>query len=322
LAQASVDGRLEGVLAGVKGEPPVPPPEPPNKLAACEDEGQAQAKATAPLDNQLSTDAPNIGGDAPSQQDVSQLRSEARDLLAQASVDGRLEGVLAGVKGDAAAPQDVSQPSVKFDAAQRKDISDFRAEMGGLLVQATVDGRLESVLAGAKGEPAPQQEEEDIDALRQQAKEKLLHFSQQGGFQSLSAPSAAEEDEVAELRDVARGLLADASETGQLERILCSSKDQEEPTIASPAGLARKEMAVLRQQAAQAQQDVADMRQTFHNTKQEITELQSQALSAKNDVTEIRDWAREAKKDMDDLRKFANEAKMQMQAVVETSKAA
>ena len=39
-------------------------------------------------------------GDAAPQQDVSPLPSKARELLAQAGVNGRLEGVLAGVKGD------------------------------------------------------------------------------------------------------------------------------------------------------------------------------------------------------------------------------
>ena len=59
-------------------------------------------------------------GDAAPQQDVSHLPCKARELLAQAAVNGRLEGVLAGVKGD---------------------LSQLRSEARVLLAQASVDGQ-------------------------------------------------------------------------------------------------------------------------------------------------------------------------------------
>ena len=56
----------------------------------------------------------------------------------QGRVDGRLEGLPAGMKGDAA------------------DGSMFRSEARDLLAQASVDGRIECVLASAKCDAAPQ----------------------------------------------------------------------------------------------------------------------------------------------------------------------
>lgn len=330
LTKASADGTLEKVLAAVGDEAQVDLRKQARKvfeeavtsgrLAAVLAETQqtpevqraqvAEQLAQAVADGKLQS---SLGAAIAQLDDTAALRNATRDLLSQASADGRLEGLLA----------DVAEPSV----------ADLRSQARGVLAKATSDGRLEQVLGEVKREPDSEITElrghlrelladasadgrlsgalaasaeakpaapEDIDALREQARAKILEFGARGGFEADAAARAAPPPlpQKPALADGAAPMRAKATP----------------PAAPPPAvGEAEQEVAAIRAQAAQAQQDVVVLRQTFQDARQDITELQNQAITAKNDVTEIRDWAREAKKDMDDLRRFANEAKVQMQ---------
>ena len=121
--------------------------------------------------------------------DVDKLRQQAREALLAGAQSGKLFDVLAQTPKQAAEKEDMGQVAKKDQATDENtdEIDALRQQARDLLLEGAQSGKLQEVLQGA---PQPESGEaaDDVDKLRQQARAALLAGAQSGKlFDVLSA---------------------------------------------------------------------------------------------------------------------------------------
>ena len=215
------------------------------------------AQSTKQTDQQGVAVKPRPEADTADQEaeEIDALRQQARDLLLEGAQSGKLQEVLGGAQQPASA-----------EAAD--DVDKLRQQAREALLAGAQSGKLFDVLAqstkqtdqqGVAVEPRPEadtadQEAEEIDALRQQARDLLLEGAQSGKLQEVlggaQQPASAEAaDDVDKLRQQAREALLAGAQSGKLFEVLSTNIEQNEQPK-KPA--ADDDMDDLRRQAREA----------------------------------------------------------------------
>ncbi|CAE7663370.1 unnamed protein product, partial [Symbiodinium pilosum] len=216
--------------------------------------------------------------------DVDQLRQQAKNLLLEGAQSGKLMEVLQGAPlSESKVPTDdavkqTDQPDVAVEPRPEADTTDQEAEeidalrqqARDLLLEGAQSGKLQEVLGGAQ-QPASAEVADDVDKLRQQAREALL-----------------EAEEIDALRQQARDLLLEGAQSGKLQEVLGGAQ---QPASAEAADDVDK----LRQQAREALLAGAQSGKLFEVLSTNIEQNEQPKKPAADD-------------DMDDLRRQAREA--------------
>lgn len=158
--------------------------------------------------------------EAGQQSATEELRLKAKDILINASGDGKLDKVLGDLKG------------VATQGPASADLEALRVEAKGILVTASANGKLDAVLASMPGAASKDME---TDALREQAKQALLDASLDGRLQKTLEQGLmpADAQVLDKLREQAKSTLLEASMNGKLEETLQAAIAETTPAPAS-----------------------------------------------------------------------------------------
>jgi len=231
LIQASVDGSLNAAMQEVKHSA--------TREASLEElrRRAGDLLTQASLNGELERALEEVQSQKSKELSLDQVRLKTADLLAEAAASGSLEKILQDVKKGGPAPQ-------------AKAPDDIRAKAAVLLTQAADSGDLERILLKVKEDTQARREVKKavrLADLPAEARDYLIQAAMTGDLQQLVKDVELQKAALENVRQRAAHLLAEAADSGLLEKTLQdvkASKSQE-----SADAMRQRAAAVLSQAA-------------------------------------------------------------------------